>query len=199
MLDLKSRRLILASASPRRAELLRLIGLRFEVVPSGAGEDGGPADPIKHVLELSRRKAFAVAEKVAEGIVVGADTIVVVDGRILGKPRDAEEAKLMLRTLSNRTHHVFTGFAIVERPSGRSVADYERTSVHFRALEDNEIEAYVATGHPFDKAGAYGIQDESAVFADRIEGCFYNVVGFPLTKFYLALRSFLAAEVPDHT
>ncbi len=193
--DIIPGRLILASESPRRAELLRLLGMPFEVAPSEADEDRGPTEPVEHVLEMSRRKARAVAESVAAGIVIGADTIVVIDGRILGKPRDAGEARQMLRALSGRTHYVFTGFTMVEKPSGRSLSDFERTAVHFRPLEDDEIDAYVATGHPFDKAGAYGIQDESAVFADRIEGCFYNVVGFPLTKFYLALRSFVGRPI----
>lgn len=189
--DLNGHHLILASRSPRRAELLRLVGLRFDVIPSAASEDGGPQEPVEHVLTMSRRKAEAVAETVAEGIVVGADTIVVVDGRILGKPTDPEDACRMLRTLSARAHHVFTGFTLLETSSRWSVSDFERTVVHFRPLGDEEIEAYVATGHPMDKAGAYGIQDESAVFVDRIEGCFYNVVGFPLAKFHQILKSFL--------
>jgi septum formation protein len=114
----------------------------------------------------------------------------VLDGRILGKPADAQEARAMLRLLSGKTHEVYTGFAVVEKPGERVLVDSELTKVHFRPLHEEEIDAYVATGSPLDKAGAYGIQDLSAIFVDRIEGCFYNVVGFPLAKFYQACREF---------
>ena len=184
-MNLNSKKLILASASPRRAELLRLIGLNFKVIPSSIQEDGiNEQDPVSYVLQLSLAKAKDVASKIADGLIIGADTIVVLDGKILGKPKDENEAKEMLKRLSGRTHEVFTGFAVVDKPGGRTTSDYESTKVHFRELRDWEIESYVKTQNPMDKAGAYGIQDQSAVFADRIEGCFYNVVGFPLTKFY---------------
>lgn len=185
-------RLILASQSPRRAQLLSLIGFDFDVRPSHIREDNwNEDDPAQHVLALSLAKAQEVAGEVEHGLIVGADTIVVLDGEILGKPADFEEAKSMLRRLSNRTHQVYTGFALVEKPGNRTASDYEVTSVHFRQLQDWEIESYVKTQNPMDKAGAYGIQDQSAVFADRIEGCFYNVVGFPLTKFYTTFLKFV--------
>ncbi|MDZ7339672.1 MAG: Maf family protein [candidate division KSB1 bacterium] len=191
LLSFGGRPLILASASARRAQLLRLLGLDFAIVPSSVQEDNGSAqDPVQHVRELSLAKAQEVAARVPRGVVIGADTVVVLEGRILGKPADAEEARAMLAALSGRTHEVYTGFALVEKPGQRVLVDHEVTRVHFRTLSAEEIEAYVATGSPLDKAGAYGIQDLSAIFVDRIEGCFYNVVGFPLAKFYVACREF---------
>ena len=192
MFDLKGRKLVLASESPRRAQLFRLIGLDFVVRKSGVDEDNDvPQEPRQHVLTLSRRKAEHVAAAETEALVVGADTIVVIDGEILGKPSSPQHAYDMLRRLSGRTHRVFTGFTVVETQTGASVADVEVTEVHFRELEDDEIWRYIETGSPMDKAGAYGIQDQSAVFVDRISGCFYNVVGFPLARFYVRMREFL--------
>ena len=192
MFDLKGRKLVLASESPRRAQLFRLIGLDFVVRKSGVDEDNDvPQEPRQHVLTLSRRKAERVAAAETKALVVGADTIVVIDGEILGKPSSPQQAYDMLRRLSGRTHRVFTGFTVVETQTGASVADVEVTEVHFRELEDDEIWRYIETGSPMDKAGAYGIQDQSAVFVDRISGCFYNVVGFPLARFYVRMREFL--------
>lgn len=188
-----SQKLILASQSPRRAQLLKIAGFTFEVRPSYLNEDEiEEPSPEKHVLALSKAKALHAARDVKQGIVIGADTIVVLDQQILGKPKDEDEARDMLRRLAGRFHHVYTGFALVEKPGGRLVSDFEVTTVHFRLLADWEIDRYVKTQSPMDKAGAYGIQDQSAVFADRIEGCFYNVVGFPLTRFYTAMMDFVA-------
>ncbi len=160
---------------------------------SGADERNDvPVEPKQHVLVLSRRKAEQVAVSETDALVVGADTIVVIDGQILGKPTSREHAFQMLRQLSGRTHRVFTGFAVVDTRTGTSVADVEVTEVHFRELEEDEIWRYIDTGSPMDKAGAYGIQDQSAVFVDRINGSFYNVVGFPLARFYVRMREFLA-------
>jgi septum formation protein len=189
---LYKRKYILASQSPRRCQLLSLIQLPFSVLPSQHDEDTlEEPDPIRHVLAQSLAKASQIAAQVEDAIVIGADTIVVLDGEILGKPRSADHAAEMLSRLSGRTHHVFTGFSLIERPQGRSVSEYEVTAVHFRPLYDWEIRTYANSEGPLDKAGSYGIQDQSAVFADRIEGCFYNVVGFPLTKFYLTLLAFI--------
>jgi septum formation protein len=184
--------IILASSSPRRQQLLSLIGLKFQVRPSHLDESQfNETQPDRHVMALSLAKAREAAGQVERGLVIGADTIVVLEGKILGKPQHEEEAREMLRRLSGRTHRVYTGFSILQMPSGRQVSDYEVTYVRFRPLADWEIENYVRTGAPMDKAGAYGIQDQSALFADRIEGCFYNVVGFPLTKFYITLQNFM--------
>jgi septum formation protein len=190
-LALPDKPIILASASPRRAEILQKIGLTFSIRPSAIDEDNFPSrPPAEYAVELARRKAKAVAAGVIEGILIGADTIVVLGKEILGKPASEAEACDMLRRLSGKTHRVFTGFAIIDRPSNREATGVEMTEVTFRELEQDEIIGYVRSGSAMDKAGAYGIQDASAVFADRINGCFYNVVGFPLTRFYLALRSF---------
>ncbi len=187
-----SQKLILASQSPRRAQLLKQVGFEFEIVPSFIDEseiqDDDPAGTVK---ALSFAKAKSVAEKIDNGIVIGSDTIVVLGKDILGKPESETEAREMLRRLAGETHRVFTGFTLYEKPSHRHVSDYEVTNVHFRNLSDWEIDRYVSTKSPMDKAGAYGIQDQSAVFADRIEGCFYNVVGFPLSKFYTAMMEFV--------
>jgi len=190
-LFLPDKPIILASASPRRAEILQKLGLSFAIQPSSIDENistGLP--PAEYAVELAKRKAQAVAAKISNGIVIGADTIVVVEKKILGKPVSTAEAGAMLRSLSGKTHRVFTGFAIFDRPSNRAAAGVEMTEVTFRNLEEAEIAAYIRSGGALDKAGAYGIQDMSAVFCERLNGCFYNVVGFPLTKFYLVLRAF---------
>lgn len=195
MLDLKGKRLVLASKSSRRAHLLQLLGLDFDIMDSEIEEVAEKYTmPEVHVLELAQKKAIKVAEEMNEGFSVGADTIVVLNGEILGKPQEMNQAREMLKKLSGKTHAVYTGFAIVEKPTGRMVSDYERTQVTFRALEDAEIENYIQTENPMDKAGAYGIQDQSAIFAKKINGCFYNVVGLPLTKFYLTFRDFLQTK-----
>ncbi len=187
-----NKKLILASRSPRRQTLLRQIGLKFEVRESGVDEDGmDGSHPEEYVTSLSLRKASAVATKDEEAIVIGADTIVVLDGTILNKPRDEDDARRMLARLSGKIHKVYTGFTLVDSPSMRSVSAVEVTDVQFRVLDREEIAAYVRSGSPMDKAGAYGIQDDyGAVFVERIDGCFYNVVGFPLAKFYKTLQQF---------
>jgi len=189
------KKLILASGSPRRSRLLTQIGLRFSVDPSSVEESFDPGEePAKIVETLSRLKAEEVARRHKEGIIVGADTIVVLDGRVLGKPVDRRDAARMLTTLSGRTHEVFTGISLLEKPGGAGITDHEVTRVTFRKLDAGEIDGYVNSGSPMDKAGAYGIQDDyGAIFVERIEGCFYNVVGLPLTRFYLRYRE-LSAE-----
>ena len=189
--------LILASQSPRRKILLRQIGLKFTVIPSVTEESVDPAQsPSRNVQRIALEKAVTVARKFDRGIVVGADTVVVIGGRILGKPRTRSEAKHMLRTLSSAVHKVYTGLALVDAASGRSVTRAVRTTVRFRRLEEKEIDAYVATGAPMDKAGAYGIQDDyGAVFVEKVNGCFYNVVGFPLSTFFVLYREFVKQNV----
>jgi len=187
--------IILASASPRRAELLKKIGLEFTVQPSDVPEDDLlHYPPQEMVLQLAQRKALAVAARHLEAMVIGADTTVVLQQEILGKPASPAEAADMLGRLSGRTHQVYTGFVIVDRPSLRLCSGVEKTDVTFRQLSPAEIARYVESGAAMDKAGAYGIQDFSAIFTERIEGCFYNVVGFPLTRFYLSLREFFLSS-----
>jgi septum formation protein len=187
-----SKPLILASRSPRRIALLRQIGLSPQVVPSNIAEefDRG-ATPAENAVRLAHAKAVDVGRDVGNGLVIGADTIVVLDGDYLGKPDDERDAVRMLERLSGRTHVVVTGVSILDRPTDRSVSAYEETSVTFRNLPRGEIEAYVSQGTPMDKAGAYGIQDDyGAVFVSRVEGCYYNVVGLPLSKFHSMLQKF---------
>lgn len=171
---------------------MRQIGLRFTVAASHISEDtDGTLSPSDLVVHLAGAKAAEVARGFTDALVIGADTVVVLDGEILGKPSDERHAEGMLRRLSGRTHEVYTGFSILDRPSGRDVADHERTEVTFRDISDTEIRAYVGSGSPMDKAGAYGIQDDyGAIFVEKINGCFYNVVGFPLTRFFLRFREF---------
>ncbi|MDI6710546.1 MAG: Maf family protein [Thermoanaerobacterales bacterium] len=183
--------LILASSSPRRRELLKGLGLDFTVFACDVDEsiDAGGA-PAPQVEALALRKARAVAGRLDCGLVIGADTVVVLGGRILGKPADAREAAAMLRDLEGASHEVYTGVAVVEAGSGRAVVDHERTVVRFRSLTEAEIAAYVATGEPLDKAGAYGIQGIGAFLVAGIEGCYTNVVGLPLGRLTELLRVF---------
>ncbi len=191
-LNLDGKKLILASASPRRENLLKMIGFDFEVVDSQVDEQSEVYTiPEVHVLELAQKKALKVAEKIKSGLIIGADTIVVLNNIILGKPKDAKQAKEILSQLSDRTHTVYTGFAIVEKPSGEMVSEFEKTLVSFRKLADEEIVRYIQSGSPLDKAGGYGIQDQGALFVEKIDGCFYNVMGLPVTKLYQALGKFI--------
>jgi len=178
--------LILASASPRRRELLAQVGYRFAVRPAHIPEDPlAGEDPIAYVTRLAREKAEAVFRDLApagpepeKNVVLGADTTVTLDNAILGKPEDAADAARILRLLSGRTHRVITGVAVVTA-EGIEVAA-EATAVRFLTLSDREITAYIATGEPMDKAGAYGIQGHAARWIPRIEGCYFNVMGLPL-------------------
>lgn len=183
--------LILASASPRRQELLGQIGLSFEVKVRPVDEtlDEG-LTPQEAVAELAYRKAREVAETVDGGLVIGADTVVVHNNKILGKPTSCDDAVAALLTLSGSSHLVITGFAIIDVEAKRVVKDSEITEVTFRYLTKTEIEAYVRSGEPMDKAGSYGIQGLGAVLVDKINGCYFNVVGLPLTKLVLALKEF---------
>ena len=178
---MKVRRLILASASPRRRELLEQAGFTFEVHPAHVNEDPSPnEDPITYVVRLARDKAQTIFTELndSEAIVLGADTTVTLNGHILAKPEDASDAARMLRMLSGRTHRVITGVAVATA-IGTEVAA-EATGVQFVTLSDEEIAAYIATGEPMDKAGAYGIQGLAAKWIPRVEGCYFNVVGLPL-------------------
>jgi len=187
-LNLDGKKLILASISPRRENLLRMIGFDFEVVHSQVDEQSEVYTiPEVHVLELAQKKALKVAEKINSGLIIGADTIVVLNNQILGKPKDAKQAKKILQQLSGKTHTVYTGFAVVEKPSGAVLNEFVKTLVSFRRLADEEIDRYIQSGSPFDKAGGYGIQDQGALFVEKIDGCFYNVMGLPVTKLYQAL------------
>lgn len=179
-------KVILASASPRRRELLGNLLKDFEVLPSGAEENITAEEPGETVKELARVKAEWIAEKHPDALVIGADTVVYCDGKILGKPADAEEARQMLRMLSGREHQVYTGVAVVS-PEG-SFCDAECTDVYFAEMTDGEIEGYIATQDCFDKAGSYGIQGYASRFIEKINGDYFNVVGLPLRLTYLLLQ-----------
>ena len=169
--------IVLASASPRRREILSRFISDFLVVPSNADERCISEAPEECAVELARRKAREVYSRVG-GTVIGADTVVSVDGKILGKPRDEGEAYSMLRLLSGRTHKVTTGYCIVHE--GNELSGAVTTQVKFRELDDELIRAYIKTGEPMDKAGAYGIQGKAGLFVEWIRGDYYNVVGFPM-------------------
>lgn len=175
------RSLILASGSPRRRDLLGELGVPFQVVVSDAPEDLDPAlDPEAQAIALAARKARAVAATLDAGLVLGADTIVLLDGDILGKPADDADAARMLRRLSGRAHDVITGLALVDAGSGEERTDAVQSTVTFRPLAGEEIARYVATGEPRDKAGGYAIQGAGGELLARLDGCFANVVGLPL-------------------
>ena len=178
-------RLILASASPRRRDLMAQLGLDCEVIESGADETAfGPAPA--QVEELARRKAAAVRDKISgPAIIIAADTLVSIDGRILSKPDDEAEAFDMLKTLSGKCHTVYTGVALAA--AGGMSSFVESAHVTFRELTDREILGYIATGQPMDKAGAYGVQDKGAALVAHISGDYYTVVGLPLARLTAAL------------
>lgn len=191
------RSLILASASPRRFELLNRLGVPFAVSVSGVDEWVPDAmAPDAMVEELAVRKARAVASAHAHCLVIGADTTVVIDGAVLNKPVDADDARRLLTLLRGRTHEVWTGVAIVDAASGRIEVSAVRSLVRLRAVTDAVIDAYVATGEPLDKAGAYAIQGGAGVFVDGIDGCYANVVGLPLCELAVLLQSFDIQVIP---
>lgn len=184
--------LILASASPRRQELLRVFGCPFTVRAADIDETMDPDKaPFDEVARVSRQKAQAIAAG-QDDVIIAADTIVVCCGKVLGKPRDAEDARRMLSLLSGRDHQVMTGCTVVR--GSRAVTFTEVTDLHFRPLLPQEIRRYILTGEPMDKAGAYGIQGGAALFCQRMEGDYYNVMGLPLCRLGQVLRD-MAPEI----
>jgi septum formation protein len=183
-------KVVLASKSPRRSQLLALAGIPHAAVPSGAPEDPLPGEPPREqVLRLALAKAAAVAATHRQGqLVIGADTLVVLDGEVMGQPRDRDEACSMLRRLSGNTHTVFTGVSLL-REGYEPAEGVSESRVTFHEMSESEIAWYVGTGEPMDKAGAYAAQGVGAVYLKGIEGSFHNVVGFPLDLFYQLLPS----------
>jgi len=180
---LNGKKFVLGSSSPRRAELLRKAGINFEViVPENINEEQISADPVSHVLELSRKKAENVAKKVNDCLILGGDTVVVLNGEILGKPKDGEDAFKMLKKLSGKEHQVYTGISLVDKKEEKTLSGYQLTKVKFNQLKDKEIKDYIDTGEPSDKAGAYGIQGMGNFLVEKIEGDLDNVIGLPLRK-----------------
>ena len=177
--------LILASGSPRRRELLDLMGLTYTVETPDVDESFS-GRPSETVMEISRRKAAAVAARHSDSIIIAADTLVFADGA-LGKPHTPERAKEMLRSLAGNWHHVYTGSTVINTRSGRILRNVDKTRVHLVPMTEQEIDAYVATGEPLDKAGAYGIQGMGGMFVDRIDGSYSNVVGLPMSMLRIML------------
>lgn len=177
--------LILASGSPRRRELLDLMELTYTVETPNVDESFS-GRPSETVMEISRRKAAAVAARHSDSIIIAADTLVFADGA-LGKPHTPERAKEMLRSLAGNWHHVYTGITVINTRSGRILHNVDKTRVHLVPMTEQEIDAYVATGEPLDKAGAYGIQGMGGMFVDRIDGSYSNVVGLPMSMLRIML------------
>lgn len=183
-------KLILASASPRRSELLKQIGVKFDVFPSEVDESVTINNPVKYVEDLSLKKATWVAERRSSGVILAADTIVVYKKEILGKPKGQEDAKAMLKKLSGDTHDVITGFVLLDMAKKKHIVSHCITRVHFKELTDDIIDRYIATLEFRDKAGSYAIQGYGAVLVDRIEGDYFNVVGLPISKLVNYLQDF---------
>ena len=178
--------LILASRSPRRAEILTVVGWPFEVVVAGVDESIElREDPVTYVERLARSKARAVAARIPDRLILGADTTVVVEDQILGQPIDQEDARRMLKLLNDRWHEVITGVAMVLPGSETDcVVRHERTRVRFARMSDEQIDGYISTGEPMDKAGAYAVQGKAALFIEAIDGDYFNVVGLPIRLVY---------------
>jgi septum formation protein len=179
-------KLVLASSSPRRAEILSAVGWPYEMMVAGIDESRAPGeDATAYVQRLAREKVEAVVAKLESGLVLGADTVVVINGEILGQPRDDDDARRMLKLLSGKWHEVLTGVALVRAGEGtETLVDYERTRVRFAEMSADEIEWYVGTGEPKGKAGAYAVQGRAALLIEEIEGEYFNVVGLPIRLVY---------------
>ncbi len=188
--QIKNKRIILASESPRRAELLKQIGLSFEIRPSAVDEGKEPKESLENYV---KRVALSKAEKAAVGvkdaIVIAADTIVVINKKRLGKPESSESATAMLKKLSGKCHTVMTGIAVINLVENKRVTKVVSTKVWFKKLSDEEIKEYVKSSEPLDKAGGYGIQGKASVFVKRIEGDYFNIVGLPLNTLYELLTA----------
>lgn len=191
--------LVLASASPRRAELLRQVGIPFTItIPDVIEEKYNSLAPHEMVVRLSQEKALAVSGPLEEGIILAADTVVLHRGVIMGKPVDQIEALQMLRLLSGDRHSVLTGLTLLDAASGKYESRASITKVWMANLSESDLDAYVATGEPLDKAGAYGIQGRAALFVEKIEGCYFNVVGLPLNLLYNMMKKMQKRRDGDH-
>ena len=185
------KRIILASASPRRKELLEKIGLKFEVDASNCVEEVDPAlEPDELTRRISLTKAKSVAPRYKDALIIAADTIGVIGKKLLGKPQTVDEARKMLAQISGKSHEVITGFTVLDTTTNKVFSGTVNTKVYIKKLTTQEIDAYVQTGEPMDKAGAYGIQGLGAVIVEKIEGDYYNVVGLPLSALAEVLKEF---------
>jgi len=185
------KKIILASQSPRRKQLLEQIGLKFEIDPGNYEEDMTlKMEPNKLAEFLSLGKAKDVAGRHKDSIIISADTIVAVDNEVFGKPKTPEKAKYMLRKLSDRPHSVITGFTIIDTKTNKQISKSIETKVYFKNLSEQEIDSYIATGEPLDKGGGYAIQGKAALFVEKIEGDYFNIVGLPILALAEELRNF---------
>ena len=193
------KKIILASGSPRRKELLEMLNVKFEVIPDNSPESiKENCEPDEIVCSLARDKCLNVSKKINyDAIVIAADTIVFVDGKLIGKPKDKDEAFEMLSNLSGKEHEVYTGVSIIDTMLGKNVLFFEKTKVKFKKLCDEEIIDYIKTGEPMDKAGAYGIQNLGALFVEKIDGDYFNVVGLPVCKLGEALKKEFGINIID--
>ncbi len=183
------RKIILASTSPRRKELAGQMGLEFEVIPSNYEENMNQNLSSKELAKtLAYGKAKEVATRVNKGIVIGIDTFVVLEGKKMGKPKNKEEAFLMLKKTSGKTQKVYSGVAMIDCENGKELKDCAITELKFRKMSDEEIKKYIETGEPMDKAGAYAVQGLSSIFIEKINGCYHNIVGFPIYTIYKNLK-----------
>lgn len=184
-------KIILATTSPRRHGLAQTMGLDFEICPSNYEEDmsgNKKLSPKEMVMMFAKGKASDVAKKYKEGIVIGIDTICVFKGKKLGKPKNDEDAFKMLKSYSGKKQDVYSGVCLIDCKTRKIINDFEATEVYFKKLDDNEIKGYLKTGGHKDKAGGYGIQDLSSIFIKKINGCYFNVMGFPIYNIYKNLR-----------
>jgi len=186
---MEKRKIILASRSPRRKQLLEQLGLEFEIQESEYEEDMTiMEDPYELVKFLALKKTEAVAKDYEDAIIIGADTFIVFRNKFLGKPKDENEARSMLKSISGNKLSVVTGYAIIDTKSKKTVNDYDEAILEFRKIEEEEIDDYIKTGIPLDRAGAFGVQDKAAVFIKRIEGDYNSIVGLPIAKIYISLK-----------
>ena len=184
-------KIILATTSPRRHGLAQTMGLDFEIVPSHYEEDmekNKKMSPKEMVVTFAHGKALDVAKKLKEGIVIGVDTIVVLKGKKLGKPKNDKQAYEMLKSFSGKKQYVYSGVCMIDCKTGKVIKDCESTAVYFNKLDDIEIKSYIKTGEYKDKAGGYGMQDLASIFIKKINGCYFNVMGFPICNIYKNLR-----------
>ena len=180
--------MILASKSPRRKEILEGFGLELEILTSSIEETSDKEGLLEQIMDISRKKSLDISEKRKNSYVVSADTVVVLEGNIMGKPKDEDEAFYMLNSLSGKQHKVLTAYTLMNSEKEIDFTSYDTTEVFFKELSEEEIRWYISTGEPMDKAGAYGIQGKGSVLVKKIEGDFFNVMGFPISKFYDDLK-----------
>jgi septum formation protein len=187
-------KIYLASLSPRRQELLKLLGIKYQVLASKVSELPMDLTPVSYAQVLAKMKVESVSRQVRKGVIIGMDTIVVLGKRKMGKPKNKNAAGKMLSMLSGKTHRVITGIYLLRLPKSNSISSYEMTKVKFRKLSGKEIESYIKTKEPYDKAGAYGIQGQAGLFVESINGDYFNVVGFPVAKFLKLFKKLIGSS-----